>query len=38
MDLFEQARRGEQLLFLLNLFGNYALALLAAGFGIWLGS
>jgi CrcB protein len=38
MDLFEQAKRREQLLFLLNLFGNYALALLAASFGIWLGS
>ena len=36
MDLFEQAIRREQLLFLLNLFGNYALALLAAGLGIWI--
>jgi CrcB protein len=36
MDLFEQAKRREQLLFLLNLFGNYALALLAAGLGIWI--
>ena len=38
MDLFEQAKRREQLLFLLNLCGNYALALFAASFGIWLGS
>ncbi len=36
MDLIEQAIRREQLLFLLNLFGNYALALLAAGLGIWI--
>ncbi len=36
MDLFEQAIRREQLLFLLNLFGNYDLALLAAGLGIWI--
>jgi len=34
--LFEQAKMREQLLFLLNLFGNYALALLAAGLGIWI--
>ena len=36
MDLFEQAKRREQLLFLLTLFGNYALALRAAGLGIWI--
>ena len=36
MDLFEQAKRREQFFFLLNLFGNYALALLAAGLGIWI--
>ena len=35
MDLFEQAKRREQMLFLLNLFGNYALALFFAGVGIW---
>jgi CrcB protein len=35
MDLFEQAKRRERLLFLLNLFGNYSLALFFAGVGVW---
>jgi fluoride ion exporter CrcB/FEX len=35
MDLFEQAKRRERLIFLLNLFGNYSLALFFAGVGVW---
>ena len=33
MDLFEQAKRREQLLFLLNLFGNYAPAIICLNLG-----
>jgi len=33
MDLLEQAKRQEQLLFLLNLFGNYALAIICLNLG-----
>lgn len=36
LDLFEEIKRREQIAFLINLLGNYALAILAAAFGIWI--
>ena len=33
MDLFEQAKRREQLIFLLNLFGNYTLTIVCLNLG-----